>query len=92
VGAPKCTFRVSDHLKKFLTHVALMTSILVTKPSSCEEAIELRVWWDVTMADYNPILKEMVVKPSEELVIDSKCGAEESIEEYKNNFVTKEFY
>jgi hypothetical protein len=40
VGAPKSTFRVSNPPKKFPTHVALMTSILVTKPSSYEEVAE----------------------------------------------------
>jgi hypothetical protein len=43
VGAPKATFWVGNPLKKFPTHVALMTSIGMIGPSSCKEATKEQI-------------------------------------------------
>ena len=52
MATPKVTFQVSILLKKFLTHVALTSSIIYIEVSSSEKAAEAQVWQDAMMEKY----------------------------------------
>ena len=52
VATPKVTFQVSILLKKFLTHVALTSSIIDIEVSSSEKAVEAQAWRDDMMEKY----------------------------------------
>jgi hypothetical protein len=54
VGTPRNTFRKSKPPKKFLDYMALIRSILDSKPSSVQVAIDHQVWWDVIVEEYTP--------------------------------------
>jgi hypothetical protein len=94
-------FRVSHPPKKFPSYVALMSSIIDTKPSSYEEATRKQVWQNAMMEEYNSIMKndvwEIVPRPEGKSVIDSrwlykvKHVADGSIEKYKAWFVARGF-
>ena len=52
MATPKVTFKVSILPKKFLTHVALTSSIIDIEVSSREKSTEARVWRDAMMEKY----------------------------------------
>jgi hypothetical protein len=70
----RSTFWVTHPTKKFPTYVALLTSILETKPSSFEEAAAEQVWHVAMTEEYNSNLKndvwEIVARPIGKSVVD----------------------
>ena len=52
VATPKVRFQVSILPKKFLTHVALTSSIIDIEVSNSEKAVEAQVWRDSMMEKY----------------------------------------
>lgn len=60
--------------KNFPNYVALMSSILETKPSNIEEANADQVWQDAMTEEYNSIIKndvkEIVTRPIEKSAFD----------------------
>jgi len=76
VGELKTSCGVSLPPRKFPDYVALMSSIIDSKPCNYEEGECEKVWWDAMLEEYNYILKndvwEIISRPVGKLVIDSK--------------------
>jgi hypothetical protein len=99
--APKGTFKESRPPQRFLSYVALMSSIIESKPSIFEEATSQQVWKDAMMEEYRSIVKndvwDIVLRQEEKFVVTSKWiykikhAADGSIEKYKARFVARRF-
>jgi hypothetical protein len=72
VETPRSTFRESRPPKKFPDYMALMSSILDSKPSIFQEAADQQVWQDA-MVEYTSIMKndvwDIVPRPEGKLVV-----------------------
>ena len=68
VAGPKRQVRESRPPQRFCSYMALVTSIVDSKPSSYEEAANQRVWREAMMEEYSSIMKndvwEVVSRPT----------------------------
>ena len=60
VASPKRQVRESRPPERFCTYMALVASIVDTKPSSYEEADSQQVWREAMMEEYSSIMKNDV--------------------------------
>jgi hypothetical protein len=100
-ATPKGTFRENRPPQRFSSYVALMSSIIDSKPFSFEEAAGQQVWKDAIMEEYQSIMKndvwDIVLRPEGKSMVTSKWiykikhVADGSIEKYKARFVTRGF-
>jgi hypothetical protein len=101
VETPRSTFRESRPSKKFPDFMALMSSILDSKPSTFQEATDQQVWWDAMVEKYTSIMKNDVLDIMPRLegksVVSSKWlykikhAADGNIEKFKARFVARGF-
>ena len=99
--AAPCPFRKSNRPQRYGCYVALMSSLLDSEPSRCEEAYKHQCWRDAMTEEYESILKndvwDIVPRPEEKSVVTSKWifkikhVADRSIEKYKARFVARRF-
>ena len=47
-------------LRNFLNYVVLMSSIIDANPSSFEELVVQKVWWDAMVEEYTSIMRNVV--------------------------------
>ena len=81
--------------------MALVTSIVDSKPSSYEEAANQHVWREAMMEEYSSIMKnvvwEVVPRPEGKSTVTSrwlykiKHAIDDSIEKFKARFVARGF-
>jgi hypothetical protein len=100
-GGLKRATRESRPPERFCAHMAMVTSITKSEPSSYEEAASQQVWREAMVEEYVSIMKndvwEVVPRPEEKSVVTSrwlykiKHAADGSIEKYKARFVARGF-
>jgi hypothetical protein len=100
-GGPKRATRESRPPKRFCAHMAMVTSITESEPSSYEEATSQQVWREAMVEEYVSIMEndvwEVVPRPEGKSVVTSrwlykiKHVADGSIEKYKARFVARGF-
>jgi hypothetical protein len=100
-GGPKRATRESRPPERFCAHMAMVTSITESEPSSYEEAASQQVWREAMVEEYASIMKndvwEVVPRPEGKSVVTSrwlykiKHAADGSIEKYKARFVARGF-
>jgi hypothetical protein len=100
-GGPKRDTRESRPSERFCAHMAMVTSITESEPSSYEEATSQQVWREAMVEEYVSIMKndvwEVVPRPEGKSVVTSrwlykiKHAADSSIEKYKAWFVARGF-
>jgi hypothetical protein len=100
-GGPKRATRESRPPERFCAHMAMVTSITESEPSSYEEAASQQVWREAMVEEYVSIMEndvwEVVPRPEGKSVVTSrwlykiKHAADGSIEKYKARFVARGF-
>jgi transposase InsO family protein len=100
-GGPKRATRESRPPERFCAHMAMVTSIAESEPSSYEEAASQQVWREGMVEEYVSIMEndvwEVVPRPEGKSVVTSrwlykiKHAADGSIEKYKARFVARGF-
>ena len=100
-AAPRGATRESKRPQRFGCYVALMSSILDSKPSTYDEAASQQCWKEAMMEEYESIMKndvwEVVSRPDGKSVVTSKWifkikhAADGSIDKYKARFVARGF-
>jgi hypothetical protein len=100
VDAPKTSFWVSHPLKKFLSYVALVSSIIDAEHSSYVDATSVQVWRDA-MVEYKSIMEndlcEIIPRPKRKSMVDFrwlykvKDKADGNVEKYKVQFIVSGF-
>jgi hypothetical protein len=101
VETPRSTVKESVPLKKFLNYMALMSSILDSKPSSFQDETDPQVWQDAMVKEYTSIMKngvwDIVPRPKRKSIVISrwlykiKHVANGNIKKFKARFVARGF-
>jgi hypothetical protein len=101
VGEPRGLFRESRAPDRFGSYLAIVTSIIDSEPETFAQAVDVQVWRDAMLEEYDSIMRndvwEVVQRPVGKSVVTSrwlyktKYAADGNIEKHKARFVARGF-